>query len=677
MNKIILSFEKHQGIQSEQAQTSRIPITLGTQIVREIVIPELTKEVNENKNFSQLRQVYNSLILATWYKKKIKDSILAQVYADKNKVAGVNIDDPQEKEKIYQRYLKAFKKGVYNYIKEDIDPITQETIPRKYFSGGEALFGIGKKLDVEDDQRDIDNLQPEDDLVVKARINGVGENLDQAMSNAEKLENEVIDHPQYFETIYSDPEFNRISLEVSGNDQALAKRFQVETAKFIEAISPSKGYILGETREEPADGLSMSNYGRVILLNKLSEYGIDPKYVLMFRFTDPRDGEYRKPEAWWGASVFDVGKILKKERNQKNNDLLVTNLDKLIEANPEGSQAQDDFDGAVRLIGNRPFSNESLLLNPIPITRKNISEDEARRLGLEHDSPSYYINRIHYSNIISSSGYNFAQLAEGVLNQAMMAEDNLFLKLPDDLVAKLRQFGIQDATSLIKVLNISTDQIAGLPRDEALKLMEPSEQGAAYDAFDESGENQNVMISYVSHFQKALELVSSHILNSTHPGANVLSIGEGQGHLASYLMKLGLKVKAVDISDNNVALAKAKGVDEIKGDANHLPDEIKDNSFDVVVFSESIGGILLDEPFKEALRVLKPGGKIIITTYPAEEIPDRESITKETKYLYYSVEEVQEALQQAGFDSLYHAAIPANLVPDFKAAMNLKTCLIT
>ncbi len=126
---------------------------LGSQIVREIVIPELTKEVNENKNFAKLRQVYNSLILATWYKKKIKDSVLAQVYADKNKVAGVGyekslsspnanqtlsspnalIGDP---EYIYQRYLQAFKKGVFNYIKEEQDPLTQQVIPRKYFSGG-------------------------------------------------------------------------------------------------------------------------------------------------------------------------------------------------------------------------------------------------------------------------------------------------------------------------------------------------------------------------------------------------------------------------------------------------------------------------------------------------------------------------------------------------------------
>jgi DNA mismatch repair ATPase MutS/CheY-like chemotaxis protein len=136
-----LSLEKHEGIQSAAAQVKDTN-QLGSQIVREVVIPELTKEVNEDKNFSRLRQVYNSLILATWYKKKIKDSILGQVYADKNKVAGVSIDDPQEKERIYERYLRAFKKGVYNYIKEEIDPISQQTIPRKYFSGGESLYEI-------------------------------------------------------------------------------------------------------------------------------------------------------------------------------------------------------------------------------------------------------------------------------------------------------------------------------------------------------------------------------------------------------------------------------------------------------------------------------------------------------------------------------------------------------
>ena len=123
------------GIQSKMdARLSTSGMT--SEIVREIVIPQLTHEVNNGQNFTKLRQVYHSLILATWYKKKIKESILAQVYNDKNKIAGVNIDNPQEKQKIYQRYLQAFKKGAYNYIKEEQDPITQQMIPRKYFSGG-------------------------------------------------------------------------------------------------------------------------------------------------------------------------------------------------------------------------------------------------------------------------------------------------------------------------------------------------------------------------------------------------------------------------------------------------------------------------------------------------------------------------------------------------------------
>ncbi|MBF0511452.1 MAG: hypothetical protein HQL13_03890 [Candidatus Omnitrophica bacterium] len=123
--------------------------SFGSNIVREIVIPELTKEVNENKNFAQLRQAYNSLILATWYKEKIKDSLLDQFYADKNKVAGVGYQQsvmplrrqkmrngPNDIEAIYQLYLQAFKKGVYNYIKEDIDLSTQTAVSRKHFSGG-------------------------------------------------------------------------------------------------------------------------------------------------------------------------------------------------------------------------------------------------------------------------------------------------------------------------------------------------------------------------------------------------------------------------------------------------------------------------------------------------------------------------------------------------------------
>jgi len=112
---------------------------VSSEIVREILIPEIEKEVNEGKTFANLRQIFNSMILATWYKQNLKESLLGQVYVDQNKVKGVELEDTAVNQEIYDQYVESFKKGVYNYIKEDYDPATQQIIPRKYFSGGVAI----------------------------------------------------------------------------------------------------------------------------------------------------------------------------------------------------------------------------------------------------------------------------------------------------------------------------------------------------------------------------------------------------------------------------------------------------------------------------------------------------------------------------------------------------------
>ena len=171
-----LSLGKHEGIQSKQAQVKDTN-QIGSQIVREIVIPALTKEVNNGKNFSQLRQVFYSLILATWYKKKIKDSILNRIYSDQKKVGGINVP-AKDQDRIYQEYLKAFKKGVYNYIKEEPGRFGNEAIPRKYFSGGvlAAESPVYKK-----------NVSTRDFAQVGSIIDlGVNVQIDQAMTTKSK-----------------------------------------------------------------------------------------------------------------------------------------------------------------------------------------------------------------------------------------------------------------------------------------------------------------------------------------------------------------------------------------------------------------------------------------------------------------------------------------------------------
>ncbi|MBF0571828.1 MAG: recombinase family protein [Candidatus Omnitrophica bacterium] len=139
-------------------RTNRSPSnSFASQIVKEIILPELEKEVNQGKNFTPLRQMFYAMILASWYKLELKESLLNQVYSNKGKTSGVLSDDPKVKEKIYQQYLKAYKKGVFNYIKEDtvasLPPAGRAgegellPIPRKYFSGGLQL-GIDHAMQV-------------------------------------------------------------------------------------------------------------------------------------------------------------------------------------------------------------------------------------------------------------------------------------------------------------------------------------------------------------------------------------------------------------------------------------------------------------------------------------------------------------------------------------------------
>ena len=130
-----LSLSKHAGITDVPPDKSKDVNKIGSQVVREIVLPALEQEVNEGKNFFPLRQVYSGMILAAWYKRVLKESLLGKIYANKAKVKGVD-SNPKNNEEIYHRYLRAYKKGVFNYIREDVDKYTNETIPRKYFSGG-------------------------------------------------------------------------------------------------------------------------------------------------------------------------------------------------------------------------------------------------------------------------------------------------------------------------------------------------------------------------------------------------------------------------------------------------------------------------------------------------------------------------------------------------------------
>jgi len=104
------------------------------------ILPLIENDVNRGKNFARLRQIYNSLVLAVWFKQKFKDSFY-KAYIDRKKIRGVDKYTLEAKEKIYQEYLAYFKQGAYSVIqkskvKSQNFSGSYKVIKRQYFSGG-------------------------------------------------------------------------------------------------------------------------------------------------------------------------------------------------------------------------------------------------------------------------------------------------------------------------------------------------------------------------------------------------------------------------------------------------------------------------------------------------------------------------------------------------------------
>jgi hypothetical protein len=107
-------------VAQNRAQASSAP----TDAFRQHILPAITQEVNQGQNFATLRQIYNALMLAVWFKEKFKQSFYKS-YIDQKKINGIDINDKTAKEKIYNLYVEAFKQGAYNYVKTEREcPLT-------------------------------------------------------------------------------------------------------------------------------------------------------------------------------------------------------------------------------------------------------------------------------------------------------------------------------------------------------------------------------------------------------------------------------------------------------------------------------------------------------------------------------------------------------------------------
>lgn len=168
--------------------------------------------------------------------------------------------------------------------------------------------------------------------------------------------------------------------------------------------------------------------------------------------------------------------------------------------------------------------------------------------------------------------------------------------------------------------------------------------------------NKNVA-RYEEWFEKhpyvfASELAAIKKLWPTEKDLVSLEIGAATGRFAK---ALGI-TEAVEPTPNMAVVAEARGVHVLREIAEDLP--YKDGQFDVVLINFCICYLDLPVAFKEAFRVLRNGGQLVLGFIDKNSrIGNYYEKRKPTSRFYkharfYTVEEVETSLKKSGFTDL-------------------------
>ncbi len=163
--------------------------------------------------------------------------------------------------------------------------------------------------------------------------------------------------------------------------------------------------------------------------------------------------------------------------------------------------------------------------------------------------------------------------------------------------------------------------------------------------------------------------------NYFHNKSTVLDVGCGTGELYQEKSELGVnwKITGVDISYGMCAVANAKENIVINADAGYLP--LKDESFDGIFSSLALQWTEKPEDvIKEMLRVLKPQGIAVITTFARgtlSELEDAFKFVDSTPHISKFIEPSQFLLKIVHIGGIIFAAEEQNHMKNYDDVMSL------
>jgi len=139
--------QKAESLNAQQKQMQ----DYSSKLMEDLILPQLNKEVNEGYSYADLRQVFQSLVLARCFTKNLSVAWRNSTVRSKsgNILKDANLDYFYTPAQIYLDYLSSLKKGEYSFSQNDTSTNSFLTVRsiRHYFSGGVDFRNI-KIIDI-------------------------------------------------------------------------------------------------------------------------------------------------------------------------------------------------------------------------------------------------------------------------------------------------------------------------------------------------------------------------------------------------------------------------------------------------------------------------------------------------------------------------------------------------